>query len=98
MNLLKLLKKDLPFLGKKPENTELIKLYPNPTSDTIKVIFSTKKPRTLKLSNNQGKEIFLRTLNEETSTKLNLELLPDGIYYLDVNTNYGKTTKLIIKE
>ena len=97
MNLFNLLKKQSP-LKKKAVASEIINLYPNPTSSTVQVVFSTTEPRTLKLYNNRSKEIIFKTLDEAASTELDLQSLPNDIYYLDIHSSTSQITKLIVKE
>jgi hypothetical protein len=97
MNLFNLLKKQSP-LKKKAVDSEIINLYPNPTSGTVQVLFSTTEPRILKLYNNQDKEIILKTIDEATNIEFDLQSLPNGIYYLDIKSSTKQITKLIIKE
>ena len=78
--------------------SESIKIYPNPASNYINIDFGiTIENLMVYLMNNLGQIVkTLEINNGETQTKLNIEELNSGIYFLNLSSiNYNKTYKVI---
>jgi hypothetical protein len=71
------------------ENAEQIKVYPNPVSE--KVFLEIKNKAEITLFDVYGREI-LKTQQKE----LNVSDLPDGIYFLQLQTSDGMLTKKVV--
>ncbi len=84
-------------------STQQIKVYPNPTSGTFNISISNANFKELSISvvNMLGKEVFAATDKNNATDyqiEINLESLPDGMYYLKLSTATDtKVTKLIIQ-
>jgi hypothetical protein len=86
-----------------PENHELgLVVYPNPGDGLFNIQISSEKPgmMKLKLNNVLGETIFSRSVqfNSSSNHQLNLEYLPDGIYFLVVEDNEQSVTKKLVKK
>jgi hypothetical protein len=77
-------------------NAFALKVYPNPTND---VLFISLKPNlyNLLLTNNQGQILFQLDNFTNNSTSIDLSLLPNGIYFLQIQSNNFTLTEKIIK-
>ena len=69
-----------------------IKLYPNPAKDLVRVDAGSVKVLELRLYDSQGR-IVARRLHSEA---LALTDLPNGVYFLQVNTDIGITRKKLV--
>ncbi|WP_207764251.1 T9SS type A sorting domain-containing protein [Hanstruepera neustonica] len=69
-----------------------IKLYPNPTTDYIK-IQSNFDINSVEVYSLHGQKV----LHVEKQKTINISLLPEGIYFLKVKTNKGEITKKVVK-
>lgn len=98
MNFFNFIRKTYTHSKATIDHNEIIDLYPNPTSNTIQILFYTTKNRTLNLYDNQGNVVLHKILNDALSTKLDLQDFPSGIYALDIDTTTDKITKHILKE
>jgi hypothetical protein len=67
----------------KTQNKSKIMVFPNPTSDILK-INSTEVLEKLKISNLLGK-IVLEKSENSTETMISVENLPQGVYFLSIN-------------
>ncbi|WP_347923248.1 T9SS type A sorting domain-containing protein [Pontimicrobium sp. SW4] len=78
----------------KSELTKSVKVFPNPTVNSINLeLKNGLELKELKLYNYVGQLIELTS-----NTEINTSSLSKGIYLLDINTNKGKLTKKIIIE
>jgi hypothetical protein len=77
-------------LGVLDYQLENVKMYPNPTTDVLKLTgFSDDVSRVnTKLISITGKELFNKKLNVNHA-ELNTQSLPSGVYFLDVSTPSG---------
>ncbi|PIZ06637.1 MAG: hypothetical protein COY57_00910 [Flavobacteriales bacterium CG_4_10_14_0_8_um_filter_32_5] len=66
--------------------TILFKTFPNPTNQTVRLVFEDTQQKTLELTDLSGKSIFIRNTSEK---ELNLDVssYPKGIYLLKVMSN-----------
>jgi hypothetical protein len=86
-----------------PENHGLsIAVYPNPGDGLFNIQISSEKPgmMQLKLNNVLGETLLSRSIqiNSTSDYQLNLENLPDGIYFLIVEGNEELITKKLVKK
>ena len=70
-----------------------LKVYPNPTDGILHVV--CPDARRISVVNLMGQVVL--TLNSQDST-LNLEFLPEGVYFLKVETSDGVAVKKILKK
>lgn len=75
------------------QNSRMI-IYPNPTSD--KVIIETNANSRLEITNVLGQIIREDRLHEGINI-INIELMPNGVYYFTAMMDGGMTTKKVIK-
>ncbi len=79
------------------ENLGEITLYPNPTQDQLNISApSTKSIANIQVFDLSGKSIAV--IVEEESGTINLSHLPAGIYFVQIQTHGGITTKKIVKQ
>jgi hypothetical protein len=71
------------------------KLFPNPTSDQINVIFEKPKKRNIQLIDILGNEVF-KVENNKSSLQLDLSDYPKGIYMIKVTSAEGSSSQKII--
>jgi hypothetical protein len=75
-----------------------INVYPNPTSNLLNIeIPDNAKTPTAQLSDLAGKVLLTRQFQANKQKQLHLENLPVGIYFLNLETEIGKTVRKIIK-
>lgn len=74
-----------------------INIYPNPTTDKIKIVAETDAKATLvsiySINGSKIKDISLKSNNE-----ISLNELKNGVYYLKINTSEGSLIKKVIKQ
>jgi uncharacterized repeat protein (TIGR01451 family) len=73
-------------LGAEQQNDTELKIYPNPTTDILKIENKRKVKATLSISDAQGKTVKTATL-EQAYTELNIHTLPQGIYTVKITYN-----------
>jgi hypothetical protein len=83
-------------LGLDSFSEDELKVYPIPAKNFITVELSTEISTQLNLFDVSGKRVLNQTISE--STELNIKSLPQGIYFLKVNTTEKSGTYKIIKE
>ncbi len=77
-------------------STELI-IFPNPTTNQL-YISSQAIISKAEVLNNIGQKILSKNNINATKTSIDLNMLPVGIYFVQLQTNEGTVTKKIIKE
>lgn len=82
------------ILGTKENGINRISVYPNPTSEVIK-IEKLKPNSSLELTDNSGKLVKTISNIQSDKTEINIKNLPSGIYYLKVD---GQSVQKIIKK
>lgn len=89
---------------KKPNSNKIVKTYPNPFINKLKVHFYIKKAQKVdvKITNLQGKTIFAEAYEFDSEGLHYIELpfvkkLPNGLYSLSMLTNEGVITRKILK-
>ncbi len=78
---------------------DFIKIYPNPASNFIHIDLKqfSSKVNLITILNNQGQEVEKQNVtNYDREIKLPLNNLPNGNYYIQVNSNDGISTEKII--
>ena len=76
-------------------NLDLIKTYPNPFNTEL-TIESDENMESYELFSANGMKVGSGLLSG-TIAKLNTQTLSEGIYYLNIYTTIGKTTRKIVK-
>jgi hypothetical protein len=75
------------------ENADIkIELYPNPTNDLVNIL-TTSKIETIQIFNAMGELVQV-----ENTTNFSLSKLTNGVYFIQIQTNEGMATQLIVKE
>jgi hypothetical protein len=88
----------------KKEVLSRIQLFPNPAQDHIHIQFknnSDKNPVSIKIYSIPGTvyKVIERPVIKENEIILNVENIPDGLYFVEIQTNTGKQVeKLIIQK
>lgn len=82
------------ILGTKENEINTISVYPNPSSDIVK-IEKLKPNSSIELIDSSGKSVRSIPNNKSDKTEINIKNLPLGIYYLKVN---GQPVQKIIKK
>nr|WP_321227063.1 M28 family peptidase [uncultured Psychroserpens sp.] len=83
-------------LGLDSFSTEELKVYPIPTRNYLTIELSSEISTHLNLFDVSGKLVLEQTITE--STELDIKDLPQGIYFLKVNTDEKSGTYKIVKE
>lgn len=75
----------------------IVKAFPNPATDEVSISFSEliSEPFLLAITDAQGKKLGNYTL-KETENKILIDNFANGIYFLNIRTQTGKTTSLQI--
>ena len=77
--------------------SESIQVYPNPTSGFLNIDFLNKKINQIKVLDSMGRVVLEDRTERENSIQLDLEMLPQGIYFLQGETEeYHFNKKIII--
>lgn len=82
------------FTSSKPE----IVAYPNPCSDFLSVNLNSTEQTDLKLLNAFGQVVYSETTSEQNLVKIDLSLLPAGVYVLETMVNNEISTSKIVKK
>jgi len=72
------------------------RVFPNPATDKISVIFSENQLSTIKILNIQGQ--LIKTIKASGNTTIDISSLAKGIYFLEIMTDNGVEVKKVIKE
>lgn len=90
---------DLPTDNKKPNNNNLINIFPNPFNESISIDYLdlTNGKTTIRIFNNIGQNIFKQT-ESEFIRKIDLNHLSDGIYFITITVDEVTITHKIIKQ
>ncbi len=76
-------------------STNALLLYPNPSSNTLKVSLGKHTEADIVITDVNGKEILRRKVNT-SSNLIDVSKVPDGIYFATMNTHTEKRTQKII--
>lgn len=86
-----------------PNNTNIIKIFPNPTKDHITINFGNyiaMNGYSIKISNSLGQSIFTTSINQQTEYIDLSTWSGNGLYFVHIIDNLGKTIeirKIILK-
>ena len=77
-----------------------ISIYPNPTTGLINVLFLNKSTSTLSIQNILGEDIYQSVVTEtgEINKEIDLSNFANGIYILELDTEYGIINQKIVVE
>ena len=84
------------FVGTTATTTESFSLSPNPSSGTVRVRFSTARPRQLELYDLSGRVLW-RSMSNVATTRLALPVLASGVYLLRVRSARGVATRRLVR-
>jgi len=73
---------------------ELVKILPNPVSDRLQILVSVDTV----VENSVVYSIFGKQLISTTSLEIDFSKLSSGMYFIQITTDSGKTTRKILKE
>jgi hypothetical protein len=78
-----------------------LSIYPNPTTDKLNLSFTSKNAKriSIRLLNLLGSEVFtddIKIFSGNYTTRINLSNNEKGIYFLEITTNLGVSSKKII--
>lgn len=81
-----------------PFSSQAIKVYPNPAKEFVVIDLNefTDKVNSISLINIQGQQISSTQVAEEKSVRLELHGLPDGVYFIQIDTEQGVLTKKLV--
>lgn len=74
-----------------------VNLYPNPVNDQVHVSIDNYELQSIKIYNTIGEIAFEKDMRDQNS-KLDVSFLNRGIYFIEMQTNAGCTTKKLIKQ
>jgi hypothetical protein len=77
------------------ESLSSFKLFPNPTSESVKLLFKSTLIRTIQLIDLLGKEVKQLTTTDKR-IELNVSEFPKGIYFVTVSSEKGISSQKII--
>ena len=91
---------DLCFTGKSvgidPELSIQVNIFPNPFNDEI-LIQSDLAIESVDLRDIHGRTLGTQASEQLTDWQISTELLPSGIYFVEVQTNAGMVRKKVVK-
>ena len=76
-------------------NPNSIKIFPNPATDFIKVIYPDAIEH-ISMIDNSGKVVYNRDVNAERLVSINTAIFKPGVYYISVMTKKGITVEKVI--
>jgi len=82
------------------ENTG-IKIYPNPVKNELHIVgaYGIRPDKTIQITDISGRTVFLGVCNTPLQGgTINVSALPQGVYFIKLETNKGIVTKKFIKE
>jgi hypothetical protein len=83
-------------LGLDSFSTDELKIYPIPAQNFITIEFSSEMSTDVNLFDVSGKLVLNKTITE--SSELNIKDLPQGLYFLKVNTKEKSGTYKVVKK
>ena len=86
---------DLISTSVDPLNDQNISISPNPTSGKLLIELSNQLEGVLTLRDYSGKTIFTKTLKQEQ--EIDLSILPNGLYIIEITTNSGNWVERVLK-
>lgn len=78
--------------------TNTLNVYPNPTKDFTTISFGKETEGSYNVYSVEGKVVLSGNTENKSEVIINTSLLQSGIYIVEVETNFGKTTSKLIKE
>lgn len=79
------------------ENT--IAVYPNPVKNVVNISNTgTATIEKVKITDLNGRVVKTSTIGSTAEAQINIADLNTGVYFMEINTDHGSTTKKIIKE
>jgi uncharacterized protein (TIGR02145 family) len=76
-----------------------INIFPNPAKQNITVsLDNTVKLNSIEIINSIGQSVFIKRTELSNNSILNISELPQGVYYIKIQTDNGSTVKNFIKE
>jgi len=81
------------------KNTDFINVYPNPAKDKFTITFNNNKHKvSIEMYNSFGCKVKELQTNNTRSINININDLPNGIYYIRINTDNVVFTYKLIKD
>jgi hypothetical protein len=84
------------------QNVEVknLKIYPNPAIDILTVEISNEKISQVDIFDVSGRKIYDRQFNNNNKSKIPVNNISNGLYFIKIQTEYGKTylSKFFIKK
>jgi hypothetical protein len=77
-------------------NTDEVEIYPNPVSEELIIKSERNNYYSFSISNMMG-QILLQQPLYTSPTKVNVRLLPAGLYYITLTGQHGNIVKKVIK-
>ncbi|MBK7855815.1 MAG: T9SS type A sorting domain-containing protein [Bacteroidetes bacterium] len=71
--------------------------YPNPATDNLNLVLTSKQPLTISIQNTLGETIIEKTNLKQNSLQLNVTALEPGIYFITIANNKKSITRKFIK-
>ncbi|MBU8891959.1 MAG: T9SS type A sorting domain-containing protein, partial [Bacteroidales bacterium] len=76
-----------------------LKIYPNPATDIINIVFSDgSKTETIKLFNLIGEKVLEASDINSSEVSVNLNQFAKGIYFLQIDNGYNRIVKKVMLE
>jgi Secretion system C-terminal sorting domain/Bacterial Ig domain len=80
-----------------PREREVLRVYPNPVSDELTIQLDKDVYNSFTISNTIG-QILIQQGISTTRTKVDVSMLPGGLYYIALNGESGTVVRKIVKE
>ncbi len=77
-------------------NQNNVTLYPNPTTDELTIKTANSSYTSLTISNSIG-QVLLQQAISNTQTKVNVKVLPAGLYYVTIRGENGNSVQKFVK-
>ncbi len=77
---------------------QAVQVFPNPVDDILNISLGETKGTSLQLQNALGQTVITDIIQDRNTAKLNVSILPAGVYTLTINTEKGNVTKKVVIE
>ncbi len=91
----------LSFAGIENKELHVLDIYPNPTTNNVKIVLDVQSDLVINVQNQMGQILLSDSVNGQsglTIKQINFDNMPVGMYFIEVISNGKSTVKTIIKK
>ena len=79
-------------------NETNLSIFPNPTQNNFTVKLEERQSGSISINSADGKQLLSTDFEKQIEVNININELPSGIYFVNINVNGKTTTRKVIKE